>query len=285
MKPDHKRRPDWLKVPAFGGDAYHTLRKQLRGLELHTVCEEANCPNRGECFNSGTATFLLLGPVCSRNCRFCNISPGSPHPVRPDEPNQVAQLAAALKLSHVVVTSVTRDDLPDEGAGQFQQTILALRKALPQATIEVLIPDFHGREELLDIVLKASPAVFNHNVETVPRLYPEVRPQADYSRSLAVLKYASKRYPGTKIKSGIMVGLGERVEELDRLFADLASAGVGILTIGQYLAPSRNHYPIDRYYTPDEFSQLQQMAQKAGISTVISAPLVRSSYRAAAIAQ
>jgi len=285
MNKDYPRRPDWLKVPAFGGDEYHKIRRELRNLALHTVCEEANCPNRGECFNSGTATFLLLGPVCSRNCRFCNITPGEPLPVRPEEPVQVAQMAASLKLAHVVVTSVTRDDLPDEGAGQFQKTVVAIREILPSATIEVLTPDFHGRQDLLDSVLTAGPTVFNHNIETVPRLYPEVRPQADYRQSLDVLSYASRRYGGIKIKSGIMVGMGESWEEIEALFADLAQTGVKILTIGQYLAPSRHHFPIIRYYTPDEFGRLGQSAEQAGIPTVISGPLVRSSYRAASLTQ
>ena len=274
------RRPPWLKVTAFGGDRYHRIRSRLRGMTLHTVCEEANCPNRGECFNSGTATFLLMGPVCSRDCRFCNVSGGSPHALDPDEPHKVAQVAAELALSHVVVTSVTRDDLPDEGAGHFRETIEQIKQTLPQATIEVLTPDFHARRELLDLVLEAGPTVFNHNVETVPRLYPQVRPQADYRRSLEVLAYAAGQYPRVKTKSGLMVGLGETHSELDEVFCDLASAGVAMITIGQYLPPSRAHFPLERYYTPDEFAELKSTAEDRGIPIVVSGPLVRSSYRA-----
>ena len=274
------RRPPWLKVSPFSGDRYQKIRSRLRGLALHTVCEEANCPNRGECFNSGTATFLLMGPICSRNCRFCNISGGAPEPLDPDEPQNVAEVAAELGLSHVVVTSVTRDDLPDEGAGQFRQTIQEIRKKLPKATIEVLTPDFHAREDLLDLVLTANPTVFNHNVETVPRLYSMARPQADYRCSLDVLAYAAQNYPDIKTKSGVMVGLGETIDELNEIFKDLGSIGVSILTIGQYLAPTGNHNRIEKYYTPDEFKDLEKMARDGGIPIVVSGPLVRSSYKA-----
>jgi len=275
------RRPPWLKVTAFGGERYHKIRRQLRGLTLHTVCEEANCPNRGECFNSGTATFLLMGPICSRDCRFCNITGGRPAPLDPDEPIHIAQLAAELKLSHVVITSVTRDDLPDEGAGQFRRTVLAVRDLLPEATVEVLTPDFNGRAELIEQVLASGPTVFNHNVETAPRLYPMVRPQADFRRSLSVLAYAAQNHPEIQVKSGLMVGLGEEKAELDEVFTALKNAGVKMLTIGQYLPPTRRHYPLVRYYTPEEFSELRTMAQRRGIPIVVSGPLVRSSYRAA----
>ncbi len=274
------RRPKWLKVSPFCGDRYQRIRSRLRDLTLHTVCEEANCPNRGECFNSGTATFLLMGPICSRNCRFCNVTGGRPGPVDPDEPKNVALVSAELGLDHVVVTSVTRDDLPDEGAGQFRETVFEIRNALPEATIEVLTPDFHARPELLDLVLSSGPTVFNHNVETVPRLYRAVRPKADYRRSLDVLEYAAKNYTDIRIKSGLMVGLGESVDELEQVFADLAEIGVEILTIGQYLAPSPTHYPIDRYYSPEEFADLKATAEGRGIPVVVSAPLVRSSYKA-----
>jgi len=274
------RRPRWLKVSPFSGNRYQEIRSRLKSLTLHTVCEEANCPNRGECFNSGTATFLLMGPVCSRHCTFCNILGGKPLPLDPEEPRKVAEVAAELELSHIVVTSVTRDDLPDEGADHFRKTVVEIKKVLPEAGIELLVPDFHARPELLDIVLKSGLTVFNHNVETVPRLYPEVRPEANYRRSLDILAYAAANYPEVRTKSGLMVGLGERVEELDDVFADLAAAGVHILTIGQYLAPTKNHYPIDRYYEPGEFESLKQKAHNRGIPTVVSAPLVRSSYRA-----
>ena len=275
-----KRRPPWLKVSAFTGERYLKIRSRLRGMTLHTVCEEANCPNRGECFNSGTATFLLMGPVCSRNCRFCNISPGALPPLDPEEPRKIAEMSAELELSHVVVTSVTRDDLSDEGAGHFRQTVLEIKKALPEATIEILVPDFHARTDLLDLALKSGPTVFNHNVETVPRLYPKVRPQADYQCSLDVLAYAARNYPDIKTKSGLMVGLGETEDELAEVFRDMAAAGVEILTIGQYLAPSKNHYPVDRYYSPEEFETLKSSANSGGIPIVVSAPLVRSSYKA-----
>ncbi len=277
---DRIRRPQWLKVSPFSGDRYQQIRSRLRDLTLHTVCEEANCPNRGECFNSGTATFLLMGPICSRNCRFCNITGGRPGPVDPGEPKNVALVAAELHLDHVVVTSVTRDDLPDEGAGQFRQTVIEIREALPKASIEILTPDFHARPELLDLVLNSRPTVFNHNVETVPRLYPTVRPKADYRRSLEVLEFAARNYDTIRVKSGVMVGLGESVDELGTVFSDLAEIGVEILTIGQYLAPSKKHHPIIRYYTPDEFAELKALAEGRGIPVVVSAPLVRSSYKA-----
>ena len=275
------RRPPWLKVSPFAGERYEQIRNRLRGLTLHTVCEEANCPNRGECFNSGTATFLLMGPICSRNCRFCNVAGGTPLPLDPGEPANVALLAAELDLRHVVVTSVTRDDLADEGADHFRRTTLAIRTALPTATIEVLTPDFHAREELLDMVLTAAPTVFNHNIETVPRLYPLVRPQADFVRSLRVLAYCAGNYPDVKTKSGVMVGLGETWKELEETFRQLAGSGVEILTIGQYLAPSASHHPIDRYYYPEEFDRLKSIAHDRGIPIVVAGPLVRSSYKAA----
>lgn len=283
MKSQSPRRPAWLKVKAFGGNRYHDIRKRLRGLTLHTVCEEANCPNRGECFGSGTATFLLLGSICTRHCSFCNILSGNPEALDPEEPKKVAELARYLELSHVVITSVTRDDLPDEGAGYFARTVTEIKKKLPEATIEILTPDFHGRSELLELALSSGPTVFNHNVETVAGLYRTVRPQADYSRSLRVLAYAADRYPDIIVKSGIMVGLGESPEGLYSLFHDLAAAGVSVLTIGQYLAPSRNHHPVCKYYTPDEFSQMASIAQRCGLQKIISGPLVRSSYRAGEI--
>ncbi len=283
MPDKFSRRPPWLKVRAFGGDQYHRITKRLRGLALRTVCEEAKCPNRGECFNSGTATFLLLGPTCTRNCRFCNIGSGRTQSPDPEEPKNIARFAAELNLSHVVVTSVTRDDLPDEGAGYFRDTILEIRRLLPKATIEILTPDFNGREEILDIVLEIQPDVFNHNVETIPRLYPSVRPRADFRRSLDILGYAAGKYPDVRTKSGLMVGLGETTAELVDVFQALAGAKVEILTIGQYLPPTRNHYPVARYYTPDEFIELKETAEKVGIPTVVSGPLVRSSYRAGSL--
>lgn len=272
-----------MKVQPFTGQRYHQIRGRLKELSLHTVCDEANCPNRGECYNSGTATFLLMGPVCSRHCRFCNVTGGQPVPIDPDEPEHVAALAGELGLSHVVITSVTRDDLPDQGAEQFRRTVAAVRRRLPGATIEILTPDFGGRTDLVDQALAAQPTVFNHNVETVPRLYPAVRPQADFDRSLGVLAHAARNHPAIRTKSGIMVGLGEETAELEEVFAALASIGVSMLTIGQYLHPSTRHFPLCRFYTPDEFAYLGRLAEQRGIPIVVSAPLVRSSYKAASL--
>jgi lipoic acid synthetase len=273
------RKPAWLTVKPFGGAEFSRVSGLLKDLDLHTVCQEANCPNRGECFNRGTAVFLILGPRCTRNCRFCDVLPGTPSAVDPTEPHRVAEAAHRLHLRHVVITSVTRDDLPDGGAQQFANCVVATRRLLPNSTIEVLTPDFRGDLNSLDIVLAQSPNVFNHNVETVPRLYQTVRPGADYQRSLRVLNGARNR-TGVWVKSGIMVGLGETVEELKQLFADLAGSSVSLLTIGQYLAPSAQHLPVERYVHPDEFDQYQELAVAAGITIVFSGPLVRSSYLA-----
>lgn len=273
------RKPPWLKVTAFSGSGYERVSHLLTDQSLHTVCQEANCPNRGECFNRGTATFLIMGPQCTRNCRFCNIQTGRPAALDAGEPARIAEVAARLKLRHVVVTSVTRDDLPDGGAGHFAATVTELRKRLPKASIELLTPDFRDCPEALPIIIKASPEVFNHNVETVPRLYTTVRPGADYRRSLDLLRHMA-RQSDMVIKSGLMVGLGETNDELEAVFADLADAGVQVLTIGQYLAPSKKHHPIDRYVPPEEFDRLAKAARASGIGKVFAAPLVRSSYRA-----
>jgi len=273
------RKPPWLKVTAFSGEGYERVNRMLSDLHLNTVCQAANCPNRGECFNRGTATFLIMGPDCTRNCRFCNIHSGRPGPLDPEEPARLASMAARLELKHVVVTSVTRDDLPDGGAEHFAETIRQLRSELLKATVEVLTPDFRGDRDAIDVVLAARPDVFNHNVETVPRLYSEVRPGADYRRSLELLGQVSGT-EGVVSKSGLMVGLGETPEELTRVFEDLAAAGVEVLTVGQYLAPSKDHHPIDRFYHPDEFDSLGEAARACGLRRVFAAPLVRSSYRA-----
>jgi lipoic acid synthetase len=273
------RKPAWLTVKPFAGAQFTRVSHLLSDLHLQTVCQEANCPNRGECFNRGTAVFLILGPRCTRNCRFCNVSPGRPAAVDPTEPARVAEASARLQLRHVVITSVTRDDLPDYGATQFAECITQVRQLLPHATIEVLTPDFRGDLAALEIVLSRRPSVFNHNVETVPRLYETVRPGADYQRSLSILEGARGRQ-SLWVKSGIMVGLGETTDELKQLFGDLASVGVSLLTIGQYLAPSAEHLPVVRYLHPDEFDQLRDFAVQAGIATVFSGPLVRSSYLA-----
>jgi len=278
-QPKSVSRPPWLRVRAAGDKRYLEVRALLREHNLHTVCQEANCPNRGECFSSGTATFLILGPNCTRNCRFCNITSG--HVSRPDgnEAENVARAVDLLGLKHAVITSVTRDDLPDGGAGQFAGVIRAIRALGKNVTIEVLTPDFKGRTDSIETVLEARPDVFNHNVETVPRLYGAVRPEADYGLSLRVLKMAAE--PEKMVtKSGLMVGLGETFEELCQVFADLNSVGVDFLTIGQYLPPSREHYPVVKYYHPSEFDELAEQARAMGIRSVFSAPLVRSSYHA-----
>ena len=273
------RKPNWLKVTGFAGANYNEVNHLLKKHGLNTVCHAANCPNRGECFNRGTATFLIMGPVCSRACRFCDVRSGDPQALDPGEPVRVAQAARELNLKHVVVTSVTRDDLPDGGAGQFVQTIREIRKQLPPSTVEVLTPDFKADPGVVDSIIQARPDVFNHNVETVARLYPTVRPQADYNGSLNLLRYVAEKSE-IITKSGLMVGLGETMDELRLTFDDLAKAKVQVLTIGQYLAPSDKHLPVVRYVTPDEFDLLKQQAEQAGIDQVVSGPLVRSSYLA-----
>ena len=273
------RKPPWLKVTAFGGEGYERVSHLLADLHLNTVCQAANCPNRGECFNRGTATFLIMGSICTRSCTFCNIGNGRPAVLDPEEPARLAEMAARLELKHVVVTSVTRDDLPDGGAAHFAEVVRQLRLRLPSATVELLAPDFRGVPGAADTIIAAAPDVFNHNVETVPRLYAEVRPGADYRRSLDLLRYV-RDHSILLTKSGLMVGLGETETELEAVFEDLASTGVSILTIGQYLAPSPKHHPVVRYVSPEEFDRLAKTARDAGIGQVVSAPLVRSSYRA-----
>lgn len=273
------RKPEWLKVSGFTGVGYRRVDRMLKDLHLNTVCQAASCPNRGECFNRGTATFLILGPLCTRGCRFCNIATGKPQPVDPDEPARLAQMVAELKLNHVVVTSVNRDDLPDGGASHFAKTIEAIRIELPSASIEILTPDFRNAPQAIDIIIEARPDVFNHNVETVPRLYRRARPGAVYQRSLNLLKEVGERSQ-IVTKSGLMLGLGETTDELRQVFDDLAAIRVSMLTIGQYLSPSKSHLPVVRYVSPEEFTMLGAEAMQAGIKKVISAPLVRSSYRA-----
>ncbi|PWB69057.1 lipoyl synthase [candidate division GN15 bacterium] len=274
-----RRKPPWLKVKSFGGTEFNRVSGLLNDLRLNTVCQEANCPNRGECFTRGTAVFLLMGPSCTRNCSFCNVHSGRPSPIDSEEPRRVAEACRRMNLRHVVITSVTRDDLVDGGAAHFAETVLAVRAALSKATIEVLTPDFRGSTESLRVVMAAKPDVFNHNVETVPRLYQQVRPGADYRRSLELLRSASA-FDRVLIKSGLMVGLGETVAELKQVFRDLAESRVSLLTIGQYLAPSSAHFPIARYVLPEEFEEYRDLAQAAGIGSVFSGPLVRSSYLA-----
>jgi lipoyl synthase len=278
--PLRQPKPDWLRAKAPVGENFHNLKKLARGLALHTVCESAQCPNIGECWNHGTATFMLLGNICTRRCGFCAVPKGRPQPIDWDEPRRVADAVAALGLKHAVVTSVNRDDDNLGGAKIFAETVRLIRERTPQCHVEVLIPDFQGRSEALRIVLDAKPNVLNHNTESVPRLYRAVRSGARYERTLELLERAKKISPGVITKSGVMVGLGESAEELIEVFRDLGSRGVDILTIGQYLRPSRDHLPIARFYTPDEFVYLKEAALQFGFRHVESGPMVRSSYHA-----
>ena len=272
------RKPEWLKKPLPKAASVREVEGLLRERHLHTVCESAKCPNKGECFERGTATFLILGNTCTRDCRFCSVPGGDPGPPDPAEPGHVADAAALMDLAHVVITSVTRDDLPDGGARHFADTVEAVRGRTPQATIEVLTPDFRGDLESLDIVLGSMPDVFNHNVETVPRLYPRVRPQADYARSLRVLEHAARR-SSSIVKTGIMVGLGETPDEVRSFLEDAVAVGVQIVTIGQYLRPSRDHLPVVEYVEPAVFEDYRRAGEALGL-LVESAPFVRSSYKA-----
>jgi len=277
--PTGRRFPPWIRkrIPA-GGAAGHVSRL-LKGLRLETVCQNAKCPNQAECFARGTATFMIMGSVCTRNCRFCAVRHGTPGALDPDEPARVAEAAARLGLRHVVVTSVTRDDLPDQGSGHFRDTILALRERL-QCAVEVLTPDFGGEEDLIKKVAAAAPAVYNHNLETVPRLYPEVRPQAVYARSLGLLGFVKSGHEDVCVKSGLMVGLGESTEEVLATMRDLRGAGCDVLTIGQYLQPSRRHLPVKRFVHPDEFAMYEREGERMGFRAMASGPFVRSSYNA-----
>ncbi len=277
--------PSWLRVKIRKGQLSQNTRRLLGRHGVATVCEQARCPNIGECYGCGTATFLIMGTICTRDCRFCAIASGQPQPLDAQEPERVAAAAAELGLDFVVVTSVTRDDLPDGGAAHFAQTIQAIRWRLPDAGVEVLTPDFRGDESAVATVLAAGPTVFNHNVETVRRLQAEVRPQADYDRSLRVLATAHEMAPELPIKSGLIVGFGETSEEIRATMADLAGAGISILTIGQYLQPTRRHWPVSRYIPPEEFELYQHWGQEAGIAQTISGPFVRSSYHAAEAAR
>ena len=273
-------KPEWLRAKAPVGDNFHNLKRLARGLGLHTVCESAQCPNIGECWNHKTATFMLLGDICTRRCGFCAVPKGRPGPIDWQEPQRVAQAVATLGLKHAVVTSVNRDDDNVGGAKIFAETIRQIRESTPECRVEVLIPDFQGVEEALRIVLEAEPDVLNHNTETVPRLYRVVRSGARYERTLKLLADAKQISPGMVTKSGVMVGLGETVDELTDVFRDLGARGVDILTVGQYLRPSRDHLPIARFYTPQEFEYLKLQALACGFRHVESGPLVRSSYHA-----
>lgn len=273
-------KPSWLKARAPMGENYHELKKLARTLGLHTVCESAQCPNIGECWNHGTATFMLLGNLCTRRCGFCAVPKGKPEPLDWDEPRRVAEAVAALKLKHAVVTSVNRDDDNLGGARIFAETIREIRRQAPGCQVEVLIPDFQGHDDCLQIVLQAQPEILNHNTETVPRLYRAVRSGARYERTLRLLENVKRFAPGMVSKTGLMVGLGETTDELLQVFRDLAERKVDILTVGQYLRPSKDHLPMTRYYTPEEFQFLKREALQMGFRHVESGPLVRSSYHA-----
>jgi lipoic acid synthetase len=275
------RRPEWLRVRLPGGPNYQELKGLMRNLDLHTVCEEAHCPNIGECWEARTATFMILGDTCTRACGFCAVKTGRPLTLDLGEPVRVAEAIQRMGLRHAVITSVNRDELEDGGAGIFAGTIRQVRKRSPECSIEVLIPDFMGSEAALDKVMRARPDILNHNVETVPRLYPQVRPKARYPRSLEVLQRAKRLDATVFSKSGMMLGLGEEREEVLQVFRDLRAHDVEILTVGQYLRPSLNHLPIVRYVTPEEFADLKREALAMGFRHVESGPLVRSSYHAA----
>ena len=280
-----KRRPPWLTVRAPTGETYSNLKRLMRSKSLHTICEEARCPNIGECWGHGTATFLILGEVCTRSCRFCDVTTGRPAPVDWQEPERVARAVQAMDLKHVVITSVNRDERKDGGAPIFALCVERIRQVQPGCTVEVLIPDFKGDMDALKIVMDARPDILNHNVETVKRLFRVVQPQDRYEWAMATLSNAKKLWPEAVTKSGIMVGLGETFDEVVEVMEDLRRIDVDILTVGQYLQPSRKHMPIDRYYTPEEFSAFKGLGEEMGFKWVESGPLVRSSYNAEAQAR
>jgi lipoic acid synthetase len=274
------RKPAWLKVRAPGGETYLRLKRLLRAANLHTVCEEAHCPNIGECWEDATATFMILGDVCTRNCGYCAVAHGKPVWEDREEPERIGRATAAMGLAHVVITSVNRDDLADGGAAHWAATIRAVRRHAPACRIEVLVPDFQGLAPAIDTVLEAGPDVFNHNTETVPRLYKVARHGGRYERTLDVFRHAARRAPGLVLKSGIIVGLGEERAELLETMRDVRATGVSILTLGQYLRPSPAHLPVARYYHPDEFAALAEAGRAMGFAHVEAGPLVRSSYHA-----
>jgi len=285
MSSDHEqrprlRKPPWLKQRIPAGATYQEVHRILQRSKLHTVCQEAHCPNLGECFSQGTATFLILGDRCTRNCRFCAVAHGPVGPPDSEEPHRLAEAVQNMELRFVVVTSVTRDDLSDGGSGHFAQTIREIRRLVPKARIEVLVPDFQGSDRAVTTVVQARPDVFNHNLETVVRLYPKVRPGADYRRSLQLLKQVRELSPDIPTKSGLMLGLGESPEELRQALFDLLEVECRILTLGQYLQPSRDHLAVERFVPPEEFVEWRQVALEMGFREVASGPFVRSSYRA-----
>jgi lipoyl synthase len=272
--------PPWIKQKAPDLLQLEKMKSKLDNLRLHTVCESAHCPNLGECFGRGTATVMIMGEICTRNCRFCAVDSGIPVPLDSSEPQGVAKLVKSLSLKHVVITSVTRDDLTDGGAGHFAQTVEAVRAAAPASTVEVLVPDFQGNIQALALVVKSKPHIINHNLETVPRLYGKVRPKADYRRSLALLSEVKKINSAIFTKSGIMVGFGESESEVAALMDDLLAAGCDIMTIGQYLRPSKEHLAVEEYVIPEMFEHYARVGEHKGFKYIASAPLVRSSYNA-----
>lgn len=278
---DYTRRPEWLKLSPLDPTILDRMNRLMRDLKLHTVCESARCPNRAECFARGTATFMILGDICTRNCTFCAVKHGMPQPADPEEPQHIVAAVNKLGLRYAVITSVTRDDLPDGGASQFAQTINAIHEYDSNIPVEVLIPDFKGSTSALQTVMNASPAVLNHNVETMPRLYPEVRPETNYQRSLELLEKARLLNGNFITKSGLMLGLGETRGEVIEVMTDLREAGCDLLTIGQYLQPSLSHHKVVKYIPPEEFQEYQNIGEKIGFTAVISGPLVRSSFHAA----
>ncbi|HEX8716878.1 MAG TPA: lipoyl synthase [Gemmatimonadaceae bacterium] len=275
-----ERKPAWLRIRPPGGKNYARLKHLMRDLELHTVCEEAHCPNIGECWEHGTATFMVLGDVCTRNCAYCAVAHGRPPAYDIAEPGRVAAAVAEMGLQHAVITSVDRDDLPDFGAWIFAETIRQIRARLPECSVEVLVPDFQGNEDSIRTVLDARPDIYNHNTETVPRLYKRCRPGGRYERVMNIFRFVRLVAPDIPAKSGIILGMGETVEEVHATMRDLREVGVDILTLGQYLRPSANHIPLDRYYTPDEFRALRDVGMAMGFRHVEAGPLVRSSYHA-----
>ena len=274
------RHPEWLRVSIAGGENYVKVKTILRKAKLHTICEEAKCPNVAECFGNGTATFLILGDTCTRNCSYCNVKHGKPLPLNPLEPMEVAESVKTLGLKYAVITSVTRDDLPDGGASVFHETVMEIKRLNKGCGVEVLIPDFQGKKESLKKIVDAKPDVINHNIEVVKELFPEIRPQGDYRRSLSVLKTVKDMDGRAITKSGFMVGLGETDEQILNTLQDLRENNVDILTIGQYLQPSREHVEVKKYYTPAEFNGFKEAALEMGFKYVESGPLVRSSYHA-----
>lgn len=275
------RKPDWIRIRIPATPAVAQLKSILRENRLHTVCEEASCPNLSECFSHGTATFMIMGDKCTRRCSFCDVAHGRPDPLDQEEPQNLAKTIALMQLKYVVITSVDRDDLRDGGAGHFSACLQAVRASSPKITIEVLVPDFRGRMELaLAAIAPQLPDVFNHNIETVTRLYKQARPGSDYAWSLKLLQEFKQRFPGIPTKSGLMLGLGETNEEIKQTLKDLREHQVEMLTLGQYLAPSRHHFPVARYVTPEEFKELGDYAKQLGFRNVASGPLVRSSYHA-----